>query len=232
MTTEQFLLVAFCIALVVIFLKLRERYPNFAAFLKGGPSKSKPVINNEPRIAELRVSLQLLLGQVLQKDIDVITPAILKRDELLLHQTQGYLLEYVAGPAKFEGGSAGVSFGIGGGVRLNLGGTQGQMQPGEESLRAVDQGYIVFTSQRIIFAGTRESREWVASKISNAQGIENRSGFMLGYSTRQKLEGLKSINDEPLVWALEVVTAVSQGDTDTARSKIESEIARLSPPKD
>jgi hypothetical protein len=231
MTTDQFVIVVLVIGAVVAVIKIRERYPKFWSKLFGSSSKSAPVEDNGPRIAELELAMKLIEGDVLQSDVDVTTPAILKKDELLLHQAQGYLLEYVQGPSKFQSGAAGVSFGIGGGVRMNVGGSEGQIQAGEESLTAVDQGYIVFTSDRIVFAGSRESREWVLAKISSAQGIENRSGFMIGYSTRQKLEGLKSLTDEPLVWALELSNAVSQGDRETAKRKINDEIARLNAPK-
>jgi len=231
MTTDQYMIVVLVIVSLVVVVKIRERYPNFWSKFFGGTSKADVLVDNGPRIAELELSLKLIKGIVLQRDVDVITPAILKKDELLLHQAQGYLLEYVQGPTKFQSGSTGVSFGLGGGVRMNVGGSEGQIQEGEELLTAVDQGYIVFTSERIVFAGSRESREWVLAKISSAQGIENRSGFMIGYSTRQKLEGLKSLLDEPLVWALELSTAVSQGDSETAKRKIDDEIARLNAPQ-
>ena len=231
MTADQFMIAVLVIGAVVAVIKIRERYPKFWSKFFGGTEKPEPVEDNGPRIAELELAMKLIEGDVLQSDVDVITPAILKKDELLLHQAQGYLFEYVQGPSKFQSGSAGVSFGLGGGVRMNVGGAEGQIQAGEESLTAVDQGYIVFTSDRIVFAGSRESREWVLAKISSAQGIENRSGFMIGYSTRQKLEGLKSLTDEPLVWALELSTAVSQGDRETAKRKINDEIARLNAPK-
>ncbi len=231
MTEGQFVFAVLLIVLIVVFIKASQRYPKFAALFKRSRGVSSETVSNEPRIAELRLSIQLLDGTVLQKDVDVSSPAVLKKGEFIIHQTQGYLLEYVEGPTQFQGGSTGVSFGLGGSVRMNVGGTKGQIQRGQETLTAVDQGYIVFTSKRIVFAGSRESREWTLSKISNAQGIEDRSGFMIGYASRAKLEGLKSLGSDPLVWALEASSAVSQDDKETAKTKIETELVRLGDPQ-
>jgi hypothetical protein len=231
MTPDQFGHFLLLLVLVVSLIKLSQRFPKFASIFRVTSSAHAELETSEPRIAELRLSIQLIDGIVLQKDVEVTSPAILRRGEFIIHQTQGYLLEYVEGPTQFQSGSTGVSFGIGGSVRMNVGGTQGQIQRGQEALTAIDQGYIVFTSQRIIFAGARESREWTLSKISTAQGIEDRSGFMLGYSALQRLEGLKSLGADPLVWALEAATALSQDDKETAKSKIHGEIARLAAPQ-
>ncbi len=90
---------------------------------------------------------------------------MLKKDEFAVAFLQVGFLENVREPTRYSGGYGGVSFPIFGKVRLNAGKTGGKITQGAESINATDQGPLLITNQRIMFAGTKRSREWRFDKM-------------------------------------------------------------------
>ena len=90
---------------------------------------------------------------------------MLKKDEFAVAFLQVGFLENVRAPTRYSGGYGGVSFPIFGKVRLNTGKTGGKITQGAESINATDQGPLLITNQRIMFAGTKRSREWRFDKM-------------------------------------------------------------------
>lgn len=90
---------------------------------------------------------------------------MLKKGEFAVAFLQVGFLENVRAPTKYSGGYGGVSFPIFGKVRLNAGKTGGKITQGAESIDATDQGPLLITNQRIMFAGTKRSHEWRFDKM-------------------------------------------------------------------
>ena len=85
-------------------------------------------------------------------------------------QKAGYL-ENVREPTKYRGGYGGVSFPIFGRVRLNAGRTGGKITPGAESINATDIGPVLVTNQRVMFAGSKRTREWRFDKMMSCSHL-------------------------------------------------------------
>ena len=83
---------------------------------------------------------------------------MLKKGEFAVAFLQVGYLENVREPTRYSGGYGGVSFPIFGKVRLNTGKTGGKITKGAESINTTDQGPLLITNQRIMFAGTKRSR--------------------------------------------------------------------------
>ena len=90
---------------------------------------------------------------------------MLKKGEFAVAFLQVGYLENVREPTRYSGGYGGVSFPIFGKVRLNTGKTGGKITQGAESINTTDQGPLLITNQRIMFAGTKRSREWRFDKM-------------------------------------------------------------------
>lgn len=89
----------------------------------------------------------------------------------------------------WEGGSSGISVPIGslGGrtIRYHVGATRGHYVQGTPTLTAIDTGTMYLTNLRVVFVGSRQTRECMFSKLVSCQ--HDPKGFtVLSVSNRQK----------------------------------------------
>lgn len=97
---------------------------------------------------------------------------MLKKDEFpIAYLANSAYIENVREPTKYSGGYGGVSFPIFGRVRLNAGKTGGKITPGKESIDATDRGNALVTNQRVMFAGTKRTREWRFDKMMSCSHL-------------------------------------------------------------
>ena len=88
----------------------------------------------------------------------------------------------------------------------------------EEELRTIDEGAVTFTTQRAVFVGSKQSREWDFSKLlgwTNGPGM----AATLAVSNRQKVSGIQSNSDSDLDPGLlmNITEVVREYGWDTAR---------------
>jgi hypothetical protein len=110
--------------------------------------------------------------------------------EVGLWAMPGSLVEARRGPGHYQGRSSGVSVPIGFGVRYRTGSSRGHYVQGKEVLTPIDAGRIVITTQRVVFAGQKQTREWRFSKLVAPSGINGGKGMLLSVSNRQKVSGV------------------------------------------
>lgn len=116
---------------------------------------------------------------------------ILKRGEtVFLAMRSASLVEVQRAPGHYQGGYSGFSFRIMKGVRYNVGATRGSYVQGPEQHKITDAGPVVITSQRIVFQGSKNTREWAFSKLVGIQHDNKRPFTLLHVSNRQKVSGL------------------------------------------
>ena len=97
---------------------------------------------------------------------------MLKKDEFpVAYLANSAYIENVREPTKYSGGYGGVSFPIFGRVRLNAGKTGGKITQGKESIDATDRGNALVTNQRVMFAGTKRTRECRFDKMMNCSHL-------------------------------------------------------------
>ena len=67
----------------------------------------------------------------------------------------------------------------------------------EDEMRTIDQGAVTFTTQRVVFVGSKQSREWDFSKML---GWNEGPGFSvtIAVSNRQKVSGIESNGETDL----------------------------------
>lgn len=150
-----------------------------------------------------------------------------KRGELAVTSLVGTgLVEMKRAPGHYTAGSAGVSFGVGGGVRLRTGRLRGHYTPGAESETEIDTGTVHLTSQRAVFVGNRQTREWQWSKLVGRQLFANkRFAWMdLAVSSRQKTSGFSfALSDAGEVdFLVDLGMALYEGDIEGLRQDLQS----------
>jgi hypothetical protein len=118
------------------------------------------------------------------------TGMMLKAGEAELWDGSASLIEPRRAAGHYQGGYSGVSFRIAKGVRYSLGGTRGHYVPGPEVQAPVDSGRVFVTSQRVVFAGGRTTREWNFAKLIGVDSSHDDNTVLVHVSNRQKVSGL------------------------------------------
>jgi hypothetical protein len=118
------------------------------------------------------------------------TEIMLKPGEAVFAKVTGAsLVEERRGAGHWQGGSTGVSVPIGsiGGhaIRYHIGATRGHFVQGAPSPTAIDTGTVFVTNKRVIFQGSRQTRECSFDKLIGFQHSDDGS-TTLSVSNRQK----------------------------------------------
>lgn len=82
----------------------------------------------------------------------------------------------------------------------------------DDELRIVDSGSATFTDKRVVFVGSKFSREWDFSKLT---GWENTSGgnLMMGVTNRQKMSGVTLQGEDDLMPSIVLeITQIARDD--------------------
>jgi hypothetical protein len=116
---------------------------------------------------------------------------VLKRGERVFYSLpSASLVEVQRAPGQYAGGYSGFSFRLTRSVRYNVGGSRGTYVQGAEQLKVTDEGSATITSQRVVFSGSKNTREWAYSKLVSIEHDHERPVSMVGVSNRQKVSGL------------------------------------------
>jgi hypothetical protein len=115
----------------------------------------------------------------------------LHRDERLFYGFTGAgLIEPRRVPGHWQGGYSGFSFRVARGVRWHVGGTRGHYIPGAEVPTPIDTGVASITDQRVVFQGTKQTREWLFAKLLGYQHADNVPWTAIQVANRQTVSGI------------------------------------------
>ena len=119
------------------------------------------------------------------------TEVMLKSGEALFYKvTSCSLVEERRGAGHYQGGSTGVSIPIGsiGGrsVRYRVGANRGHYVQGAPVPTAIDTGTVFITNQRVIFAGSKQTRECLFAKTISISHDDSDGETTISVSNRQK----------------------------------------------
>ncbi len=94
-------------------------------------------------------------------------------------------------PTRYVGGSTGVSIPIGGGVRFRVGAMQGTAVPGDAFQMDKDQGVVMLTTERLVFAGPVQTQEWNFDKLLMLSTTPDESDYFISVSNRKTTSGVR-----------------------------------------
>jgi hypothetical protein len=115
----------------------------------------------------------------------------LQKGEKAIYERGGVQLrEYKGTGSSFQSANAGVIVRATNNIGVTLGGSRGSLTPNPEQQTVIDVGTLIFTNQRILFAGPNHAREWEFSKLINFSTGDN--GFVadIAVSNRPRVSAI------------------------------------------
>lgn len=159
------------------------------------------------------------------------SPLQLKKGEVIFAIVENAaLVEPRRLPGKWQGGSQAVSFRVAKGVYWRTGGTRGTYAQGEEAQQIIDDGgTAVITNQRIVFLGTKNTREWAFSKLLGVQHDQDLGVTYIQVSNRQKVSGFGYGGSaaDTVRFRVDLALAVFNGKREEMVAELEEELGEL-----
>lgn len=177
--------------LIVVMLVIRSR--RRVGTTENQKSEVRTAADIDQEIAKAQEYVEFFSSYTTQHDEALDPSFVAKAGEEVLAKVVGVaLIETKRGPSTFSGGSMGISFRVTQRVSLRQSGFRGRSTPGEEAPAVSDQGEFVITDQRGVFIGTKQTREFLWSKLLSYQLVPL-GGNMIMYlpvSNRAKVSGI------------------------------------------
>jgi hypothetical protein len=125
------------------------------------------------------------------KGEDAVTnQTIQKAGEIVLWRAQGQFHEAGRGAGSFQGASHGLSIPVVAGIRYRVGATRGTYVSGDPIQKYGEVGDVILTTERVLFNGMINTREWAFSKWNGAAASEDETDYIFNVSNRQKTSGV------------------------------------------
>jgi len=113
-----------------------------------------------------------------------------KKGEVILWEGQGQLHETGRTPGRYVGTSQGFSIPLVGGIRYRVGAQRGTFVAGDEVQVPKENGQVFLTTERLMFNGQMNTKEWVFAKWNGAATNNDESDYIFHVSNRQKTSGI------------------------------------------
>ena len=136
------------------------------------------------------------------------------------------LIESRRGQGHYVGGYSGFSFNVANGVRYHVGGTRGHYVAGPDQPTRIDTGTMFFTTQRLVFLGARQNREWAFGKLLGYQHDEAAPRTFVQVSNRQKVSGFDYSPEHALLlhFVVALCLAAFQGHLADLEASVQAQI--------
>lgn len=125
------------------------------------------------------------------KGEDVVSnQTIQKKGEIVLWTAQGQFHEAGRGAGSFQGSSQGFSIPVVAGIRYRVGATRGTYVSGDPIQKYAEVGDVVLTTDRVLFNGMFNTKEWAFAKWNGAAASADETDYIFNVSNRQKTSGV------------------------------------------
>ena len=130
-------------------------------------------------------------------------------------------------PERWSAGYSGFSFRLARGVRYRVAVGKGKKEPGEEAPAAVDTGAATITDRRVVFQGSKRTREWAFDKLLGYHNDGRVPLTLFQVSNREKVSGLlyERAQAEEVHFRLALALAHHRGEVDALVAHIEGQLA-------
>lgn len=113
-----------------------------------------------------------------------------KDGEIILWRGKGQFHEAGRSAGQFVGASQGISVPVVAGIRYRVGATRGTYVSGDPIQKYGEVGDVFLTTQRVLFNGMFNTKEWLFSKWNGAATSVEEDDFIFHVSNRQKTSGV------------------------------------------
>jgi len=114
-----------------------------------------------------------------------------KKGEIILWEGIGQLHETGRTPGRYVGTSQGFSIPLVGGIRYRVGAQRGTFIAGDEVQVPKENGQVLLTTQRLLFNGQMNTKEWAFTKWNGAATTNDESDYIFHVSNREKTSGIE-----------------------------------------
>jgi hypothetical protein len=119
-----------------------------------------------------------------------------KPGEIVLWRGQGQLHEAGRTAGQYVGSSQGFSIPLFAGVRYRVGAQRGTFVSGDPIQVYKEVGDVVLTTDRVLFNGMMNTKEWAFSKWNGAAASADETDYIFHVSNRQKTSGILFAGDD------------------------------------
>jgi hypothetical protein len=120
----------------------------------------------------------------------VANQTIQKPGEIVLWSSRGQFHEAGRGAGQFVGASQGLSIPVVAGIRYRVGATRGTYVSGDPIQKYGEIGDVVLTTDRVLFNGMINTKEWAFAKWNGAAASDDETDYIFNVSNRQKTSGV------------------------------------------
>jgi hypothetical protein len=120
----------------------------------------------------------------------VVNQTIQKAGEIVLWTAKGQFHEAGRSAGSFQGSSQGFSIPVVAGIRYRVGATRGTYVSGDPIQKYGEVGDVILTTNRVLFNGMFNTKEWAFSKWNGAAASADETDYIFNVSNRQKTSGV------------------------------------------
>lgn len=120
----------------------------------------------------------------------VVNQTIQKAGEIVLWTAKGQFHEAGRGAGSYQGSSQGFSIPVVAGIRYRVGATRGTYVSGDPIQKYGEVGDVILTTNRVLFNGMFNTKEWAFSKWNGAAASADETDYIFNVSNRQKTSGI------------------------------------------
>jgi hypothetical protein len=113
-----------------------------------------------------------------------------KAGEVVLWRGQGQFHQAARGAGQYVGSSQGFSIPVVAGIRYRVGATRGTYVSGDPVQKYGEVGDVVLTTQRVMFNGMFNTKEWAFAKWNGAAASADETDYIFHVSNRQTTAGI------------------------------------------
>ena len=114
-----------------------------------------------------------------------------KAGEIALWSATGIFHEMGRTATRYVGRSSGVSIPVVAGIRFRVGAMQGTAVPGQAYQMDKDEGVVILTTERLVFAGPLQTQQWEFDKLLMISTTPDESDYFLSVSNRKTTSGVR-----------------------------------------
>jgi hypothetical protein len=145
---------------------------------------------NWQRDVEIFKKIEAAFMLAVKGEDSVSNNTVQKKGEIILWQGQGQLHETGRTPGRYVGSSSGFSIPLVAGIRYRVGAQRGTFVPGDEVQAYKEVGQVLLTTERVLFNGQMNTKEWAFAKWNGASTNYDESDYVFHVSNRQKTSGI------------------------------------------
>jgi len=120
----------------------------------------------------------------------VVNQTIQKAGEIVLWTAQGQFHEAGRSAGQYSATSQGFSIPVVAGIRYRVGATRGTYVSGDPIQKYGEVGDVILTTNRVLFNGMFNTKEWLFSKWNGAAASDDETDYIFHVSNRQKTSGV------------------------------------------